>query len=145
MGLKSYLSLLKSYLFQLGWLINPSVHITCVSVEEVENGLSTFLYIRTTGFITKTGHRQQNLGSSYKNPAKQQLEQGQIVWGGHSTIQTMKVRAQSGPSSCTQHAAHRDCPIIPTDTACLATQNAPANRPDPMQPHHRAPTREPLR
>ena len=53
--------------------------------------------------------------------------------GGHSTIQTMKVRAESGPSSCTQHAAHRDCPILPTDTACLATQNAPANRPDPMQ------------
>ena len=29
----------------------------------MENGLRTFLYIRTTGFTTKTGHRQKKLGS----------------------------------------------------------------------------------
>ena len=31
----------------------------------------------------------------------------------------------------------------PTDTACLATHNAPANRPDPMQKLNRVPKREP--
>ena len=41
-------------------VFNPSMYLTCVSVEEVENGLRTFLYIRTTGFTTKTGHRQKN-------------------------------------------------------------------------------------
>ena len=45
------------------FVFNPSIHLTCVSVEEVENGLRTFLYIRTTGFTTKTGHRQKKLGS----------------------------------------------------------------------------------
>ena len=36
-------------------------------------------------------------------------------------------------------------PTLQTDTACLATQNEPANRPDPMQKLDRAPKREPLR
>ena len=40
-------------------------------------------------------------------------------------------------------AQHRDCPMQPTDTACLATHNAPANRPDPMQKLNRVPKREP--
>ena len=47
-------------------VFNPSRYLTCVSVEEVENGLRTFLYIRTTGFTTKTGHRQNKLGSLIK-------------------------------------------------------------------------------
>ena len=42
-------------------------------------------------------------------------------------------------------AQHRHVHIIQTDTACLATLNEPAYRPDPMQKLHRVPKREPLR
>ena len=52
-----------TFLFHRRKRVNPSIYITCVSVKEVENGLRTVLYIRTTGFTTKAGHRLKKIGS----------------------------------------------------------------------------------
>ena len=61
---------------------NPSMHLTCVSVEKVENGLRTFLYIRKTGFTTKTGHRQKKLGSLIQKSKETAARTGPNRMGG---------------------------------------------------------------
>ena len=125
--------------------LNPSIYITCVSVEEVANGLRTFLYIRTTGFITKTGHRKKKLGSlSYTNPAKRQLEQGQlqIAWEGafhHTNDESQgSIRSEFLHAACsTQRLSHL------TNRHCMLGYSKCFRQ--PSRPHASTPSRSKTR
>ncbi len=55
----------------------------------------------------------------------------------------MNVKALQVRDLARSIAQHMHAPTLQTDTACLATQNPPANRPDPMQKLNRVPKREP--
>ena len=107
--------------------VNPSIYLTCVSVEEVENGLRTFLYIRTTGFTTKTGHRQKKLGSLIQKSRETAARTGpnRMVGAFHHTND----ECQDSHRSAILHTALHNTEIVPcnqqTLNACLLTTLPP--------------------
>ena len=58
------------------------MHATCVSVEGGGKWSQNFLYIRTTGFTTKTGHRQKELGSLIQKSKETAARTGPNRMGG---------------------------------------------------------------
>ena len=83
-------------------LMTPSRVLTAIS--------SDCTYIRTTGFTTKTVHRPKELGSLIQKSRETAARTGpNRMVGAFQTIQTMNVKALSGPRCCTQHCTAQAC------------------------------------